>query len=125
VIRSPTRRAPRRFRTLFPGRSGICWCDVKTIVSSANYWASPTVSGNRVFPYLRQGELGGKDSSCLWIAELRRRRYLASYHTGNGPHPGGPMIDWLVEAFNPQQSPVVKDEFVHQANFKRLSKGES
>jgi DNA-binding transcriptional LysR family regulator len=112
------------FETFFPGHSPQDLLVMKTNVSSATYWAVASGAGIGVFPTYASAfcgkiiplEVEVRQPADIWL----------SYHVGSGDIPRvRHMIDWLVEAFNPEKFPWFRDEFIHPSEFKAVYKGET
>lgn len=115
--------AKEAFESWFPERPQHDLVVMKTNVSSANYWAVANGAGIGVFPTYACA-LGGKIIP-LDIEWRRPFDIWLSYHPGSGGIPRvRRMIDWLIEAFNPNRFPWFKDEFIHPNELKAVYKGE-
>jgi len=116
--------AREAFESLFAGRPSSELSVMTTNLSSASYWAVANGAGIGVFPSYAC-TFGGK----IIPLEIEWRRPFdiwLSYHPGCGRIPRlQHVIDWLIEAFNPEKFPWFTDEFIHPCEFKPVYKGES
>ncbi|MBC7579460.1 MAG: LysR family transcriptional regulator [Tardiphaga sp.] len=111
------------FESWFPGIPQQDLVVMRTNVSSANYWAVAKGAGIGLLPTYAFAL-----SSKIVPLDIDLRRPFdiwLSYHPDSNRIPRiRCMIDWIIEAFNPNKFPWFRDDFVHPNDLKAVYKGE-
>ena len=101
-----------QFKRLLPGVPQAGIVAMRTNVSSAHYWAIAKGAGIGMLPTYAQAigariepiDIGLRTEADIWLA----------YHPdGNRIPRVRRLIDWLIDAFSPQQFPWFSDSFIH------------
>lgn len=113
------------YDAIFPGIPKPGFVAMQTNVGSAHYWAIAKGAGLGLLPTYAAAigaavvpvDIGGLCiPTDIWLA----------YHPDAGKIPRiRRLLDWIIEAFDPQKFPWFRDEFIHPNDLPQTLKGES